>query len=138
MVKFSATVRSVQEQVTVTGPYEKFIMLMLHARTITHIQHWQTASRSDHQALQFFYDSIVPLIDDFVESCQGEFGVVKNLPNEYFFPEGTPLEYVSNLCAEVDRLRVLPSFPQQSWIQNQVDEIRKVLSQTRYQLANLK
>ena len=137
MVKFVAKVPE-STQPKSNGPCLDFIMLMLHARTTAHLKHWMTPSRSDHQALQFFYDSIVPLIDDFVESYQGEYGKIANPIGSYTFPTDTPLDYVSMLCMETDRLRVADGFSKLSWVQNQVDSIRQLLSQTRYQLAELK
>lgn len=134
MVKFTAKVREAESY----DACMQFIMLMLHARTTAHIKHWLTGSRSDHLALQNFYEDIVPLIDDFVESYQGEYGKIVNFPTAYEYPTDTPLAYISTLCSKTDGLRRDGSFPQESWIQNQVDGIRQLLSQVRYQLAELK
>ena len=134
MVKFTAKVKEAESY----DACMQFIMLMLHARTTAHIKHWLTGSRSDHLALQNFYEDIVPLIDDFVESYQGEYGKIVNFPTTYEYPTDTPLAYISMLCSKTDGLRRDGSFPQESWIQNQVDGIRQLLSQLRYQLAKLK
>ena len=137
MVKFVASVKEAQGAQT-PSPCVEFIMLMLHARTTAHIKHWLTPSRSDHLALQNFYDEIVPLIDGFVESYQGEYGKISQIPDGYKYPTEEPLAYISMLCQETDRLRAEAGFSQLSWIQNQVDGIRQLLSQVRYQLAELK
>jgi hypothetical protein len=97
-----------------------------------------THSRSDHQALQFFYDGIVDLVDNFVEGFQGEYGLLHDITDGYVFPVGEPYPYFLALGQEIDTLRKQERFPQESWLQNAVDEIRMLVSQTKYQLKELK
>ena len=127
----------VKEQAEDASPNDMFVMALLHARTTSHLQHWRTASRSDHQALQFFYDGIVPLIDDYVEAYQGAYSKVTPLDG-YEFPTGTPLFYFEELAKYIDICRYKTGFPMESWLQNKVDEIRLLVSQTIYQLKDLK
>ena len=136
MVKFTASV--VHKEAEGSDPLMQFVMCMLHARTNAHLQHWMTASRSDHQALNFFYDGVVDILDTFVESFQGEYGKIHDVIDGYVFPTGKPLDYFRALAAEMDSLRKQDGFPQESWIQNIVDELRALVSQTIYQLAELK
>jgi hypothetical protein len=138
MVKFRASVEASEPQIDTDDPLMEFVMCMLHARTTAHLKHWMTASRSDHQALQFFYDGIVNLIDNFVEGFQGEYGKIHDVTDGYVFPVGEPYDYFLALGQEIDELRIEPRFPQDSWLQNAVDEIRMLVSQTKYQLKELK
>lgn len=136
MVKFTASID--RKEVQNGDPLMQFVMCMLHARTNAHLQHWMTASRSDHQALNFFYEGVVDILDTFVESFQGEYGKIHDVMDGYMFPTGKPLDYFKALAAEMDSLRKQTGFPQESWIQNIVDELRALVSQTIYQLAELK
>lgn len=133
MVKFTASVEATKDD-----PIMQFVMCMLHSRTNAHLQHWMTSSRSDHQALNLFYDGIVPILDSFVESFQGQYGKLHDVMNGYVFPTGKPLDYFLSLADEIDLLRVNNKFPQESWLQNIVDEMRALVSQTIYQLRELK
>jgi hypothetical protein len=135
MVKFRA---SVEAQQPTDDPLMQFVMCLLHARTTAHLKHWMTHSRSDHQALQFFYDGIVDLVDTFVEGFQGEYGLLHDITDGYVFPIGEPYPYFLALGVEIDTLRKQERFPQESWLQNAVDEIRMLVSQTKYQLKELK
>lgn len=135
MVKFRA---SVEAQQPTNDPLMQFVMCLLHARTTAHLKHWMTHSRSDHQALQFFYDGIVDLVDTFVEGFQGEYGLLHDITDGYVFPTGEPYAYFLALGQEIDTLRKQDRFPQESWLQNAVDEIRMLVSQTKYQLKELK
>jgi hypothetical protein len=135
MVKFRA---SVEAQQPTDDPLMQFVMCLLHARTTAHLKHWMTHSRSDHQALQFFYDGIVDLVDTFVEGFQGEYGLLHDITDGYVFPIGEPYPYFLALGVEIDTLRKQDRFPQESWLQNAVDEIRMLVSQTKYQLKELK
>ena len=135
MVKFRA---SVEAQQPTDDPLMQFVMCLLHARTTAHLKHWMTHSRSDHQALQFFYDGIVDLVDTFVEGFQGEYGLLHDIIDGYVFPTGEPYAYFLALGQEIDTLRKQDRFPQESWLQNAVDEIRILVSQTKYQLKELK
>ena len=133
-MKYKASVEQTQQQ----DPLIYFIMCLLHARTTAHLKHWMTASRSDHQALQFFYEAAPDLIDGFVEGFQGEHGKIHTIPDGYTFPTGEPWDYFNRLGQEIDAYRVSGKFPQESWLQNVVDEIRLLVAQTKYQLKELK
>lgn len=135
MAKFVGKVR---ESVSMTAGVQMVIDL-LHARTTAQLKHWLTPSRSDHEALEFFYEGIVPLVDSFAEGFQGKYGKIgpEQLPSGYEFPIGEPLDYFLKLAQSIDENRQMPTFPGDSWLQNVVDEIRLLTSQTIYQLREL-
>lgn len=136
MVKFTAKINT--EAIKTSDPVMDFVTCLNASRTYAHIHHWQTPSRSDHEALNNFYENIPPLVDAFVEPFQGIFGKLHDYNLTYDLPDVQPIEYFQGLYDEVQTLRKQPRFPQESWLQNQVDEIAKLIASTLYQLKYLK
>lgn len=118
------------------GPMANFVATLLGCTVSTHLQHFTTASRSDHLALEQFYEAIPDLVDGLAESYQGKFGKIVGV-----YPSATPitadnaLEYLLHIEAYVEQAR--QTLPQLSWIQNQIDEIAKLTNQVIYQLREL-
>ena len=129
---------SIEAQHTGPDPLMELITCLQHSRTTAQMQHWKTASRSDHQALNFFYDTLPPLLDTFVESFQGKYGKLTDYILDYKLSGAEPLSYMTALADEVETLRRAEGFPQDSWLQNQVDTMVQVIYQTVYQLRDLK
>lgn len=121
------------------GAGAQMVVDLLHCRTTAQLKHWLTPSRSDHQALESFYEAIVPLVDSFAEGFQGKYGKVDPglFPKGYEFPQVEPLDYFLMVAQAIDETRQMPTFPADSWLQNVVDEIRLLVSQTIYQLREL-
>jgi hypothetical protein len=134
MVTITAKIR---EQISpADNPNSLFVMRLLHARTTSHLKHWLTPSRSDHIALEFFYTGIVDLLDSYVEASQSVHGKIEPMDG-YIYALDEPLAYFEELGNFIDVCRYTAGFPQESWLQNQVDEIRKLVAQTVYQLRDL-
>lgn len=129
---------SIEAQHTGPDPIMQLVTCLQHSRTTAQMQHWKTASRSDHQALNFFYDTLPPLLDTFVESFQGKYGKLTDYILDYPLSKMEPLPYMMSLGNEVETLRYAEGFPADTWIQNQIDEMVKVIYQTVYQLRDLK
>lgn len=117
----------------------KFISTLLASRTQAHIFHWQvvdSSSYAEHKALQNYYEDIIDLIDDFVESYQGKYEILVGFESPMNFREDrNPLIYFMGLCQYVEEVR--KSLPQDSYLQNQVDEIVALIQTTKYKLKNL-
>jgi hypothetical protein len=118
----------------------QFVSTLWQSRTQAHIWHHQTqgvGSFSEHKALENYYDEIVELVDGFVESVQGKYGIIYGYSSYPLadWKEGGSLEYFQMLCGFVEEGR--KTLPQDSYIQNQIDEIVGLLYETKYQL-NLK
>ncbi len=45
-------------------------------RNATHIAHWNTKSYAEHMALGDFYEGVVDILDNLVETYQGNFGLI--------------------------------------------------------------
>ena len=100
------------------------------------VWHHQTDSYAVHKALGKFYDQIVGLTDGLVESVSG----IYERPTKYQID--SPMDYKSpeqvvryfKSCYEMiqkDRENIY----QESWVQNQVDEISQLFAETLYLLS---
>jgi hypothetical protein len=120
---------------TETANVAMFAATMLHSATNTHFFHWSTDSFSKHMALGSYYDEIVPLVDDLVEAYMGCYEQIKTFPSVYHQPKET-VKYLESLKSFVDDAR--QDLPQESQIQNIVDEIAQLIDSTCYKLKYLK
>ena len=117
----------------------QFVSTLMASRTQAHIFHLQTPSFAAHTALQLYYEGIIPLVDGFVESYQGKYGVITGYGNialqEYESCEAI-IMFFETLCMYVEKSRQM--LPQDSYIQNQVDEIVALITSTLYKLRFLR
>ena len=116
--------------------------MFLHSRTQAHIFHTRVTGEGSfaaHNALQAYYEGIVPLIDGLVETYQGQYGLI-----EYKEVNGVDndasieniIKYFDNLCKFLDKERK-DSKLQMSWLQNDIDNVASLLYSTKYKLVNL-
>jgi hypothetical protein len=95
--------------------------------------------RSEHAALNTYYDEIVGLIDGLVESYQGKYGLITFKAVNGIDTDSSK----ENIIAYFDKLIKFLETERQneklkdSWIQNEIDTIAKLLYSTRYKLINL-
>ena len=117
----------------------QFVSTLLASRTQAHIFHLQTPSFAAHKALNEFYDEIVGITDGLVESYQGKYGIITGYGNialqEYQSCEAI-IVFFETLCMYVEKSRQL--ICQDSYIQNQIDEIVALIKSTIYKLRFLK
>ena len=112
-----------------------FAATMLHSATNTHFFHWNTDSFSKHMALGDYYDEIVELTDDLVEAYMGCYEQIKTFPSVYHQPKDA-IKYLDSLNKFVDEAR--KDLPQETQIQNIIDEIAQLIDSTLYKLRFLK
>jgi len=112
-----------------------FVATLLHSATNTHFFHFTTDSYSRHKALQKYYETIVDLTDSFAESHAGIYGKFTAFPNVYHQPKD-PLRYMESLQNFVKEAR--QDLPQDSELQNIIDEIADLINTTTYKLKFLK
>lgn len=121
-------------------PIAQLISTLLASRTQAHIFHWQTqmeGSFAAHKALGEYYDEIVDQIDELVESYQGRHGIITGFTGTSSFKEDSNyVMYFEALSKYVETIRT--KITQDSYIQNQVDEIVKLIETTKYKLKFLK
>lgn len=116
----------------------EFILTLLHAATNTHILHLKSKSFSEHMALGEFYQALPDLIDAVVEATQGRYGQLIDYPVQYYAPASTALEELQQLKDYVDETRRGEDIPQDTEIQNLIDEIASQIDSTLYKLTFLK
>jgi hypothetical protein len=128
----------VTEQESGMGDFVQMVSILLHSQTQAHTFHLQSTSYAEHKALQKYYEGIDGLVDTIVEAYQGKYGIIKgykNFPfNEYKSTEGT-INYFEKLCDKVTELR---DCCEDSWLQNEIDNVCTLISQTLYKLKFLK
>ena len=114
-----------------------FISTLFASRTQAHIFHLQTTSFAAHEALNEYYDEIIDLADGIVESYQGRYGILKGYKSEgvWMEDEGNVVKYFEALCMYVEKNRTV--LPQDSYIQNQIDEVVALIESTKYKLKFL-
>ncbi len=114
-----------------------FISTLLHSATITHLMHFKTQSYSQHVALNTYYDEIPDLVDSLVESIQGAYEmIIEPYPSMFGTGDAEPLAYMISLRNYVRDYR--GELPQDSEIQNEIDNIANLLNHTVYKLKFLK
>lgn len=116
--------------------YGEFLLTLMHSSTNTQILHRQTRSFAEHTALGEFYEAIIPLVDTLTESIQGLEGEIIDYPVDYYGPASSGLEELTSLKEYVAEER--KGLPQDSEIQNIVDEVAALIDSTLYKLKFLK
>jgi hypothetical protein len=124
-------------EATQKDPVMQFVQCLLHSVTNAHILHFQSLSYSQHMALGAYYDEVSDLVDGFVEAFQGTYGLLTNYKADYELPATEPVAYLTYLKDEVETLRRMQGFPQDSELQNEVDTIANLINSTLYKLRFL-
>ena len=113
----------------------EFLLTLLHAATNAHILHFRTKSYAEHMALGSFYEELPGLVDGLVEAVQGLTGELVEFPADYYAPAANGLDELTDLMEYVKENR--KTLPDDSEIQNLVDEIADLINTTRYKLKFL-
>ena len=113
---------------------QKCVIYLLHSVTNTHILHLQTKSYAEHKALEEFYSEVGDLVDAFVEAYQGKYGIIEDYPEDYKLPQPS-IQYIVGLSSYLQDAR--PFLPQDTELQNILDEIASLLDSTLYKLRFL-
>jgi hypothetical protein len=131
-MKFKA---SVEQASTTKAPVPALVMCLFHSSTNTHLMHLKTRSYAEHKALNTYYDEIIDLVDTFVEAYQGKYGRIENYPTDYEPAPDNSTRYMLYLQTEVETLRRADGFPQDTELQNEVDNIANLINSTLYMLT---
>jgi len=86
-------------------------------------------------ALAEYYDEIVDLTDQLAEAFMGKYGKLTSFPSAYHQPKD-PVKYLESLQTFVAEAR--QDLPQDSELQNLIDEIADLINTTTYKLKFLK
>jgi DNA-binding ferritin-like protein len=110
----------------------EFLLVLLHSATNTHLLHWQSKSYAEHQALGTFYQEMPDLVDKVAEAMMGKFDETPDFPQMYMPPAATGKDELEALRDYVEESRQV--LPQDSEIQNEVDNIANLINETLYLL----
>jgi DNA-binding ferritin-like protein len=94
--------------------------------------HWTTKSYPEHQALGKFYQEMPELVDQLAEAMMGRYDSTPEFPQMYHAPAATGKEELEALKDYVEQAR--QGLPQDSEIQNLVDEIAQLIDSTLFLL----
>ena len=115
---------------------ESIVALLFKARTDIHLTHLEQKSKTlaTHETLKIFYESILDLIDTYVETSMG-------IEDSFKAPEvpasavvDNPLEYFKSLYNTIQTLR---AEVKESFLQNQIDEMQQLIAHTMYRLKRI-
>lgn len=111
-----------------------FIEKMFEVRQVAHNSHLKTKSYSEHKALDSFYNGILELADNFIETYQGQYGLVGDIK---FSVDGVEniVNYLESFCSISKNAR---DNIKDSHLQNIIDEILSLTYKTIYKLKYLK
>lgn len=121
---------------------EELASILMHSRTQAHVFHLGVSgpgAYATHIALQGYYEGIVDLVDSLVEAYQGKYGLIQFKPVlglDNNCDGSNIVKYFEKLITIVCTLRKSPEL-QDSFIQNQIDNVEDLLYSTKYKLVNL-
>jgi hypothetical protein len=112
---------------------------LFQSRNQAHIYHLQVkglGSGQAHDALKEYYEGIIPLVDTLIESYQGKYGILYGYKMTSTLKEdGQYVRYFDALCMFMNNIK--PALPQDTYLQNQYDEIEQFIQSIKYKLNNL-
>lgn len=112
-----------------------FVSVLFHSGTNAHFMHLQTKSYSEHKALGRYYESVIDLADRWAEAYQGCYQVIDSYPSDFHIGK-RPLIYIEKIKDFVDGIRKV--LPDDSQLQNIIDELCELIDTTIYRLRELK
>lgn len=110
------------------------VQKMFEARQVTNTCHLKSKSFSEHNALGSYYEDLLDLIDNFVETYQGQYGILNDYDIETK-PINSVLEYLED-CAKF--FTIGRDSLKDAHLQNIMDEIIALTYRTIYKIKFLK
>lgn len=122
-------------QITSPDAAAEFVMRLIIAGDHAHVLHFKTRSYAQHIALGAFYTEIEELLDTLAESIQGKVGIL-DYPTDMQIPlAASPIKFLRELNEYVQEKREEVSA--ETDVQNLIDEIVTLISQTYYKIETL-
>jgi len=112
------------------------VQKMFEARQVTHVHHLQTKSYSQHKALNGFYDDILELADAFVETYQGQYGILNGY-GDVSMSDVDIEDYLQD-CAKIFVIGRDSINEKDTHLKNIMDEVVALTYRTIYKIKNLK
>ena len=101
---------------------EKLVQDLWEARQTLHEIHLRTRSYSAHKALNEGYDELLDEIDNFIETYQGQYGLLKQPTTLTIQANADPAEYLDRLTGLIRTARAAMG-PNDTHLQNMLDEM---------------
>ena len=114
---------------------EEFVSRGLLARDLAHLAHWKTKSYAEHKALNEFYDSLLELIDGFVEQYQGYYAKRMEITREKDTPDTEIAKVLDAHVEWIERNRYEVCDKSETPLQNTIDEVVRLYQTTLYLLT---
>jgi hypothetical protein len=114
---------------------EKFVSLVLYDRDNAHLAHWKTKSYAEHKALNEFYDSVLELIDGFVEQYQGYYNKRMNIQRDTDRESADIRKLLDTQIEWIETKRYEICSKEETALQNTIDEIIRQYQSTLYMLT---
>lgn len=124
-------------KITKTEGVDMFVSDILTSRNQSHVFHLQTKSYAEHMALGSYYEGIGDLIDGFVESYQGKYGIIGSFDCEGIENYSSSEQVLSYFKGLADNIEISRKEIKDSYLQNQVDTILELIYSTLYKLKYL-
>jgi len=118
--------------------FSQLASYLFHSQTQIHMFHLQTNSYAEHKAFQKYYESIDGLMDNLIESYQGKYGVITSYASftlHSYQGIEQAIAYFDTLCSYINQLF---NSIEDTFLQNQLDEITTLIKSTVYKLKYLK
>lgn len=115
---------------------EELVAKTFATRNATHLGHWRTKSYAEHVALGDFYEELIEIVDTLVESYQGNFGLIKEVPDIKQIHNECCIKCLSDDVAWIAKNRSKIARNVAS-LENIVDELTGLYLKTLYKLENL-
>lgn len=114
---------------------QEFAGSLFEIRIIAHVAHLQTKSYAAHKALDELYNGIVDHTDTFIESYQGQFGLITGYPKTLNIKEGLNMVAYLNSC--ISDYKEFRETLKDGYLQQLVDNILEFLYGIIYKLKFL-
>jgi hypothetical protein len=119
-----------------TPQFTNFLSSLNSCKQQAIVWHNQTTSFSQHTHLNNFYDEILELLDGLVESTAGIYGRPVGYTTHEMVDYQSKEQVITYFKKVYDFVQTeRANIYQESWIQNQIDEISQLVAETLYLLT---
>lgn len=112
----------------------EFASSLFEVKTNAHIAHLQSKSYAEHMALNTLYTDIEDILDSFVESYQGKYGIVKGYKSFTIEENLDPVPYLKGKVKEYEAYR---ETLKDGYLQQLCDDVMELMYSTIYKLRFL-
>lgn len=124
------------EQFKNSAKIKSFVAKLFETRQVAHNAHLSTKSYAQHKALNSYYDEILELSDTFIETFQGQYGIISGYEEMQIKKENDIVAYFEDAVEKFKETR--SELDKDPHLQNIIDEMVGLVYSTLYKLKNLK